>query len=295
MKALVYSEKHTFTLQERPKPKIIEPTDAIVRLVHTTICGTDLHILKGDVPTITPGLILGHEGVGVIEEVGASVGGFAVGNKALISCITSCGACRYCRKGMPSHCESGGWVLGNSINGTQAEYVRIPHAMSSLYELPETVDMQEAVMLSDSLPTGMECGTLNGGIQPGSTVAVIGAGAVGLSVMMTSLLYSPALLVVVDVDDARLALAKEFGVHATISAKDDHAVQKLLALTDDEGYDAVIEAVGIPITFELCQKLVAPGGSIANVGVHGRKVNLHLESLWDHNVSKLCLEINMVH
>lgn len=287
MKALVYSAKDTIRLEERPKPTIVDPTDAIVRLKHTTICGTDLHILKGDVPTIKPGLILGHEGVGVIEELGSSVHGFQIGDSALISCITSCGACKYCRKGMCSHCETGGWILGNSIDGTQAEYVRVPHAMSSLYSLPENVSMKDAVMLSDALPTGMECGTLNAKIEPGCTVVIIGAGAVGLSVMMTALLYSPSLLVVVDVDDSRLALAEKHGAHATVSAKDPRAVAKLLALTDDdEGFDAVIEAVGIPVTFELCQELVAPGGSIANVGVHGRKVDLHLETLWNRNISK---------
>lgn len=295
MKALVYTSGNTVALQQRPRPKILDPTDAIVRVKHTTICGTDLHILKGDVPAISPGVILGHEGVGIIDELGDSVGGFKIGDKALISCITSCAACKYCRKGMPSHCESGGWILGNTINGTQAEYVRIPHAMSSLYQLPETVDLEEAVMLSDSLPTGMECGTMNANIQPGGTVAVVGTGAVGLSVVMTAFLYSPALLVVVDVDDARLRLAKEFGAHATINATDEHAVHKLLELTDYEGYDSVVEAVGIPVTFELCQELVCAGGSIANVGVHGKKVDLHLERLWDHNVSKLHLQINRVH
>lgn len=291
MKALVYSAKDTITLEERPKPTVINPTDAIVRLKHTTICGTDLHIIKGDVPTIPEGRVLGHEGVGIIDELGSSVTGFKVGDKALIACITACGACKYCRKGMSSHCVTGGWTLGNSTDGTQAEYVRVQHAASSLYKLPDTVNMQHAVMLSDALPTGMECGTLNGKIQPGSTAVIIGAGAVGMAVMMTAMLYSPALLVVVDVDESRLALAKTFGAHATVNSKNADAVQKLLALTDGEGFDAVVEAVGIPATFELCQELVAPGGSIANVGVHGKKVDLHLENLWDRNISKftICL------
>ncbi|PGH10544.1 hypothetical protein AJ80_07490 [Polytolypa hystricis UAMH7299] len=284
MKALVYTGKGTVAIEDRPKPTITRPTDAIVKLKHTTICGTDLHIIKGDVPTAQPGRILGHEGVGIIEELGSSVDGFKVGDTALISCICACGACSYCRKGMSSHCVTGGWILGNTIDGTQAEYVRIPHAMSSLYKLPESANLQNAVLLSDALPTAMECGTLNGKVQPGNTVVIIGAGAVGMSVMTTALLYSPSLLVMVDVDPARLEMASKLGAHHTINSSEPGAVEKLMALTEGEGYDTVVEAVGIPRTFELCQEIIAPGGSIANVGVHGTKVDLHLNKLWDRNI-----------
>lgn len=286
MKALVFVEKGHVAIEERPKPSLSAPTDAIVKLKHTTICGTDLHIVKGDVPTATPGRVLGHEGVGVIETLGSSVQGLLrVGDTVLISCITACAACGHCRKGMHSHCDSGGWILGNTIDGTQAEYARVPHAMSSLYRLPASVDPGEAVMLSDALPTGMECGTLRGNVQPGCSVAIIGAGAVGLSAMMTAQLYSPSLLVVVDVDDARLAMAQGFGANHTVNSRKPDGVKKLLALTGGEGYDTVIEAVGIPGSFEQCQELVAAGGTIANVGVHGTKVDLHLEKLWDRNIS----------
>ncbi|OAX78267.1 hypothetical protein ACJ72_07431, partial [Emergomyces africanus] len=285
MKALVYKSKGTVGIEERPQPTIQRPTDAIVKLKHTTICGTDLHIIKGDVPTATPGRVLGHEGVGVVHEVGASVEGFAAGDTVLISCISACGACHFCRKGMSSHCVSGGWILGNTIDGTQAEYVRIPHASSSLYKLPDSVDLPSAVMLSDAMPTGLECGTLNGKVKPGSTVAIIGAGAVGMSVMMTSMLYSPSLLVMVDLDDGRLAMAKRLGAHQTVNSRvGKEAEEKLLQMTDGQGFDAVIEAVGVPQTFQLCQELVAPGGVIANVGVHGTKVELYLDKLWDRNI-----------
>ena len=285
MKALVYAEKSKVVIEDRPKPAISAPTDAVVKLKHTTICGTDLHILKGDVPTAHPGRILGHEGVGVVEEIGASVNGLAAGDNVLISCITACAACPFCRKGMHSHCESGGWILGNKIDGTQAEYVRIPHATASLYKLPSTVNLKNAVMLSDAMPTGMECGVLNGKVQPGNTVVIVGAGPVGLAAMMTAQLYSPSLLVIVDVDDARLAMATEFGASHTVNSRKSTGIEKLLSLADGQKFDTVIEAVGIPSTFELCQNLVAPGGTIANVGVHGKKVDLYLDKLWDQNIS----------
>ncbi|PGG98433.1 hypothetical protein AJ79_08874 [Helicocarpus griseus UAMH5409] len=291
MKALIYKDKNTVTLTDRPLPTLQSPTDAIIKLSHTAICGTDLHIIKGDVATATPGRVLGHEGVGVIHELGASAeseGRLSKGDTVLISCITACGACPFCRKEMSSHCVSGGWILGNTIDGTQAEYVRIPHAASSLYKLPPgKVSLRDAVMLSDALPTGLECGTMNGKVAPGSTVVIIGAGAVGMSVMLTSMLYSPALLVVVDLDETRLAMARELGAHETVNSGGDkgQVVERLMKMTDGLGFDAVVEAVGIPGTFELCQELVAAGGVVANVGVHGTKVDLHLERLWDRNIS----------
>ena len=285
MKALVYLGVDTKALETRPKPEITEPTDAIVKVTHTTICGTDLHILKGDVPTCEPGRILGHEGVGVIEAVGAAVTMFKRGDRVLISCVSACGKCIYCRKLMYSHCTTGGWILGNKIDGTQADFVRTPHADMSLYHLPEGADEEALVMLSDILPTGFECGVLNGQVKPGSVVAIVGAGPIGLAALLTAQFYSPAEIIMIDLDENRLATAKRFGATSTVNSADGKALDALRKLTGDRGVDTAIEAVGIPATFELCQQIVAPGGVIANIGVHAKKVDLHLESLWDRNIS----------
>lgn len=285
MKALVYQGPGKKALEERPMPEIAAPTDAVVRVTRTTICGTDLHILKGDVPTCAPGRILGHEGVGIIEKVGAAVSTFKLGDHVIISCISSCGKCEYCRKGMYSHCTSGGWILGNSIDGTQAEYVRIPHAETSLYHIPAGADEEALVMLSDILPTGFECGVLNGKVEPGSTVAIVGAGPIGLAALLTAQFYSPAEIIMIDLDDNRLAAAKTFGATQTVNSSDGKAAAAVKALTGGRGVDTAIEAVGIPATFLLCEEIVAPGGVIANVGVHGVKVDLHLERLWSHNIT----------
>jgi alcohol dehydrogenase len=273
-------------LEDRPKPSLVKPDDAIVRITKTTICGTDLHILKGDVPTCAPGRILGHEGTGVVETVGSAVTAFKTGDRVLISCISSCGKCDYCRRGMYSHCTTGGWILGNEIDGTQAEYVRIPHADTSLYHIPDGLDEEAMVMLSDILPTGFECGVLNGKIEdPGVNVAIVGAGPVGLAALLTAQFFSPGQLIVIDRDDNRLAVAKQLGATETINNATTDAVARVKGLTGGRGVDAVIEAVGTPATFELCQELIAPGGTIANVGVHGEKVDLHLEKLWSQNIS----------
>ncbi|MGA0586068.1 zinc-dependent alcohol dehydrogenase family protein [Dyella sp. KRB-257] len=287
MKALVYEGPGRKSLQERPKPGLTAPTDAVVRVTKTTICGTDLHILKGDVPTCEPGRILGHEGVGVVEEVGAAVTAFKPGDPVLISCITACAKCDYCRRGMYSHCTSGGWILGNRIDGTQAEYVRIPHADTSLYPLPPDCEEEALVMLSDILPTGFECGVLNGKVAPGGTVAIVGAGPVGLAALLTAQFYAPARLIMIDLDDNRLEVARRFGATDTInsSAGNAAAAAQVQQLTAGMGVDTAIEAVGVPATFELCEDIVAPGGIIANVGVHGAKVDLHLERLWAQNIT----------
>jgi alcohol dehydrogenase len=282
MKALVYHGPGRKMLEERPKPIVREQADAIVRITRTTICGTDLHILKGDVPTVTDGRILGHEGVGIVDAVGSSVSNFRVGDKVLISCITSCGKCDACRKGMYSHCEHGGWILGNTIDGTQAEYVRIPHADTSLYHIPEGADEEALVMLSDILPTGFECGVLNGQVKPGDTVAVIGAGPIGLAVLLTAKFYSPSEVIMVDTDSNRLAVAKAFGATQFVQS---HPVEEILKMTGGKGVDVAIEAVGVPETFEICESIVAAGGHIANVGVHGKSATLHLEKLWSSNIT----------
>jgi alcohol dehydrogenase len=284
MKALIYRGPGDKALEERPKPTLQAPGDAIVRITRTTICGTDLHILKGDVPTCAPGRILGHERVGVIEAVGAAVSAFKAGDHVLISCISSCGKCEYCRRGMYSHCTTGGWILGNTIDGTQAEFVRIPHADTSLYPTPAGADEEALVMLSDILPTGFECGVLNGKVAPGSVVAIVGAGPIGLAALLTAQFYSPAEIIMIDLDDNRLEVARRFGASQTINSGDGKAGEKVKVLTGGHGVDTAIEAVGLPVTFGLCQELVAPGGVIANVGVHGTKVDLHLERLWSHNI-----------
>lgn len=285
MKALVYEGPGRKSLIERPVPVIASATDAIVKITRTTICGTDLHILKGDVPTCKPGRTLGHEGVGIVEETGAGVTQFAKGDRVLISCISSCGKCEYCRRGMYSHCTTGGWILGNTIDGTQAEFVRVPHADTSLYPIPQGADEEALVMLSDILPTGFECGVLNGKVQPGGTVAIVGSGPIGLAALLTAQFYSPAEIIMIDLDENRLAVAKRFGATQTIKAGGEDAARQVLALTEGKGVDAAIEAVGIPTTFELCQEIIAPGGVIANIGVHGVKADLHLEKLWSHNIA----------
>ncbi|MCY7319221.1 MAG: zinc-dependent alcohol dehydrogenase family protein [Ramlibacter sp.] len=285
MKALVYNGPGLKAVEERPKPELRDAGDAIVRITRTTICGTDLHILKGDVATCAPGRILGHEGVGVIDSVGAGVTAFKPGDRVLISCISSCGKCDNCRRAMYSHCATGGWMLGHTIDGTQAEYVRTPHADTSLYRIPEGSDEEALVMLSDIMPTGFECGVLNGKVAPGSTVAIVGAGPIGLAALLTARFYAPAQIIMVALDENRLAVGRRFGATATINSTDGAAAARIMKLTGGRGGDTAIEAVGIPATFTLCEDIVAAGGIIANVGVHGSKVDLHLERLWSHNVT----------
>lgn len=285
MKALIYQGPGKKGLEERPIPEVKAPTDAIVKIAKTTICGTDLHILKGDVLTCSPGRILGHEGVGVVERTGPGVTTFHHGDSVLISCISACGKCEYCRRSMYSHCTTGGWILGNEIDGTQAEYVRIPHADTSLYRIPGGTDEEALVMLSDILPTGFECGVLNGKVQPGNAVAIVGAGPIGLAALLTAQFYSPAEIIMIDRDENRLQVSKRFGATATINAADDKASETVMKMTGGRGVDTAIEAVGVPASFITCQDIVAPGGTIANVGVHGVKVDLHLERLWSRNIT----------
>ena len=285
MQALVYRGPGDKALEEHEKPSVLDPGDAVVRVTKTTICGTDLHILKGDVPTCAPGRILGHEGVGVVDQVGPGVTAFKAGDRVLISCISACGKCDYCRRGMYSHCTTGGWILGNEIDGTQAEYVRIPHADTSLYPIPEGADEEALVMLSDILPTGFECGVLNGKVEPGSSVAIVGSGPIGLAALLTAQFYSPAQIIMVDLDDNRLEVAKRFGATQTINSSSGDPAAEVKALTAGRGVDTAIEAVGVPASFLLCQDIVAPGGVIANIGVHGVKVELHMERLWSQNIS----------
>ena len=284
MKGLVYGGPGIIELKDIPLPVIIKPTDALVKVLKTTICGTDLGILHGKTPTCKPGTTLGHEGVGIIEEIGSSVRNFKKGDHVIISCITSDGTCEYCKKQMFSHCEDGGWILGHLINGTQAEYVRIPHADNSLHAIPAGADEDALVMLSDILPTGHEIGVLNGCVKPGDTIAIVGAGPIGMSALLTAQFYSPAKIYMIDLDDNRLELAKKFGATNIINSTTEDVLKRIMSETKD-GVDVAIEAVGIPPTFDVCQKIIRPGGHLANIGVHGKSVDLQIQDLWIRNVT----------
>jgi alcohol dehydrogenase len=286
MRALVYDGPGKRAWREVPDPRIIDETDAIIGVDTTTICGTDLHILKGDVPAVTPGRILGHEAVGTVEAVGSAVTTVRPGDRVLVSCISACGRCRYCREGSYGQClGGGGWILGHLIDGTQAQFVRVPFADTSTYKLPASVTDERAIMLSDILPTSYEVGVLNGTVRPADLVAIVGAGPIGLAAAVTSRLFSPRAVVVVDLADSRLDLAKRLGADETLNPRTDDVVARIAAMTDGLGADVVIEAVGMPETFELCTELVRPGGHVANVGVHGTAATLHLESLWIKKVT----------
>jgi alcohol dehydrogenase len=285
MKGYVFHGAGQSAWEEVPDPAIKEPTDAIVRVRAVTICGTDLHILKGDVPEVRPGTVLGHEAVGEIVETGSDVRTVRPGDRVLVSCISACGRCAYCRRAMYGQCQGGGgWILGHLIDGTQAEFVRVPYADLSVHPLPATMDSADAVLLADIFPTSYEVGVLNGHVRPGDTVAVVGAGPIGLAAIATARLFSPERIVAVDLATARLEAARKLGADAVADARE--APEQLIAdLTDGLGADVVIEAVGVPESFELCTRMVRPGGHVANVGVHGKPATLHLEDLWIKNIT----------
>jgi alcohol dehydrogenase len=286
MRALVYHGPGQKSWDQVPDPTIQHDSDAIVRVDSVTICGTDLHILKGDVPAVTDGRILGHEAVGTIMEVGAGVRNVKTGDRVLVSCITACGRCRYCRDRSYGQClGGGGWILGHRIDGTQAEYVRVPFADNSVYVVPPGVSDDQVLMLADILPTGYEVGVLNGGVRPADTVVIVGAGPIGLASVLGAKLFTPSHVVAIDLAPSRLEAAKQFGADVVINSNEENPVNRVLELTDGLGADVAIEAVGIPETFELCARLVRPGGRVANVGVHGRPATLHLEDLWIKNIT----------
>ncbi|HEX5203834.1 zinc-dependent alcohol dehydrogenase family protein [Paractinoplanes rhizophilus] len=286
MKALVYGGPGSRSWTEIPDPVIRDPRDAVIRVDAVTICGTDLHILGGDVPAVEPGRVLGHEAVGTVVEVGSGVAGLAPGDRVLASCISACGICRYCRDGAYGQClGGGGWILGHRVDGVQAELARIPFADLSTYKLPDQVSDEAAVLLADILPTSYEVGVLNGGVRPGDTVAIVGAGPIGLAAVLTARLYSPAHVIVIDKAESRLQAAKLFGADITVLAGTEDPLAAVRSVTGGLGADVVIEAVGTPQTFELCATLVRAGGHLANVGVHGKPVTLHLEDLWIRNVT----------
>jgi len=286
MKALVYHGPGLRAWETAPDPTILEPTDAIVRIDTSTICGTDLHILKGDVPAVTPGTVLGHEAVGTIVETGAAVTTLKEGDRVLVSCITSCGRCRFCREGHYGLCTGGGgWIFGHLIDGLQAELARVPFVETSVHKVPESLTDEQVLFLADILPTSYEVGILNGKVGPGDTVVIVGAGPIGLAAVMTAKLMTPGRIVVVDLDTARLARAREFGADVTIDNGHEDPIAAVKELTGGLGADVAIEAVGVPQTFELCTDIIRPGGRVANVGVHGHAVTLHLEKLWIQDVT----------
>ena len=286
MKALVYHGPNEKSWDEVPDPTLIDPTDAIVAVDATTICGSDLHILKGDLPEVTPGRILGHEAVGTVEEAGSAVRNFKVGDRVLVSCISACGKCRFCRESRFGQClDGGGWILGHNIDGTQAEKVRVPFLDTSAYPVPAGIADEEFLMLADILPTAYEVGVLNGGVTPGDVVAIVGAGPIGLSAITGALLFSPSHIVAIDLADSRLDAAKQFGADVTVNNRNEDPVAIIRDLTDGLGADVAIEAVGTPPTFELATELIRPGGHVANIGVHGAPASLHLETLWTRDVT----------
>jgi alcohol dehydrogenase len=286
MKALVFHGPGQRIWESVPDPTIQEPTDVVVKIDSSTICGTDLHILKGDVPEVEPGTVLGHEAVGTVMAKGAAVTTVDEGDRVLVSCITACGRCRFCKEAHYGLCVGGGgWILGHLIDGVQAEYARVPFADTSVYKIPKQLTDEQVLFLADILPTAYEVGVLNGGVEPGDTVAIVGAGPIGLAAIMTAGLYTPGRIVALDIADARLDQARKFGADVTINNERENALERIMELTDGLGADVAIEAVGIPGTFELCTELIRPGGRVANVGVHGHPATLHLEKLWIRDVT----------
>lgn len=286
MKAAVYESAGVLKLVDKERPHVVKPTDAVVRMQKTTICGTDLHILGGDVPACKPGTTLGHEGIGIVEEVGDGVNNFKVGDRVIVSCVTACNTCYYCKHNLPSHCENGGWILGHLIEGTQSEYIHIPQADGSLYHAPDSVNDEALVMLSDILPTAYEIGVLPSHVKPGDTVCIVGAGPIGLSALLSVQFYSPSRIIMVDLSQARLDASREFGATDTVLSTTTAEVKaKIDEMTGGRGVDVVFECVGYPATFDICQNVVSIGGHISNVGVHGKPVTFNLDDLWIKNIT----------
>ena len=296
MKAMVYYGENDIRFEERPQPQLIDPSDAVIRMSKTTICGTDLGIWKGKNPEIQQqaiqktgefnGRILGHEGIGIVEEVGAAVKNFKRGDRVIISCVSRCGTCENCQKQLYAHCHNeGGWIMGYMIDGTHAEYVRTPFADTSLYLLPAGLNEEVAVFLSDVLPTAHEIGVQYGDVKPGDSIAIVGTGPIGMGCLLTAQFYSPATIIAIDMDDHRLKLAKELGATHTVNSSHEDAIQQVLDITEGRGVDCAIEAVGVEATWNICQHIVKEGGHIANVGVHGKSVNFELDKLWIKNLT----------
>jgi alcohol dehydrogenase len=286
MKALVYHGPGERGWDSVDDPTIIDPTDIVVRIDTSTICGTDLHILKGDVPETTPGTVLGHEAVGTVQEIGSMVNTVAIGDRVLLSCVSSCGHCRFCKEGRYGQClGGGGWIFGHLIDGLQAEYARVPFADNSVYKVPDELSDEQVLFLADILPTAYEVGVLNGMVSPGDVVAIVGAGPIGLAAILTAMLYTPGRIVAIDLADSRLESARRFGADMTINNGREDALANVMELTDGLGADVAFEAVGVQQTFELATELIRPCGRVANIGVHGKPVTLHLETLWTRDIT----------
>src|SRR5277367_4936938 len=286
MKALVYHGPGQRGWDTVADPEIVDQSDIVVRVDTSTICGSDLHILKGDVPETTPGTVLGHEAVGTVQEIGPSVSTVAVGDRVLMSCVSACGRCRYCKEARYGQClGGGGWIFGHLIDGLQAQYARVPFADNSVYKIPDELSDEQVLFLADILPTSFEVGVLNGKIAPGDVLAIVGAGPIGLAAILTASLYTPGRIVSIDLDDSRLESAKRFGADTTINNSRENPIEQIMELTDGLGADVALEAVGVPDTFELATDLIRPGGRVANIGVHGKPATLHLEKLWTRDVT----------
>lgn len=287
MKALVFGGAGERSWNTVDDPGIEEPTDVIVKVDMTTICGTDLHILKGDVPAVTEGRVLGHEAVGTVVETGSAVSSLKEGDRVLVPAITSCGSCLPCKQGMAAHCEAVGgigWIFGHLIDGVQAEFARVPYAETSVHVVPAGVSNEQVIFLADILPTGYEIGVQYGRVKLGDSVAVVGSGPVGLAAMMAATVTGASRIIAVDLEASRLKRAESFGATHTVVSGED-AEQQILELTDGHGVDVAMEAVGLPATFDLCTRIVRPGGTVANIGVHGAPTTLHLEELWIKNIT----------
>lgn len=285
MKAFVYHGPEKMSLDQVPKPTIIKPTDAIVKVTTSTICGTDKHIRHGGMPEVEPGRIIGHEFCGIVEEVGSSVNKFKKGDRVAVSCVTQCMDCYYCRRGMYSQCTTGSWIFGYMIDGCQADYVRVPYADSGMYIIPDSLTDEDVLFVGDILSTGY-FGAENGNIQPGDTVAVFGSGPVGMCAMATARLWGPARIVAVDIDDSRLEFAKKNGwADYALNPQKVDVVQALKDMTGGRGADVTIEANGFEPTFKGAIDGVRAGGTVSLIGVFEKPQVVEMNKLWKKNIA----------
>ena len=286
MRAVVYQEKGRFALEERPAPEILDPGDAVVRVTLASICSSDLHIKGGFVPRARPGVIVGHEMVGVVERVGPQVTRVVPGDRVAVNVETFCGSCFFCRRGAVNNCAdpAGGWALGCRIDGGQAEYVRVPYADNGLTRIPDGVTDRQALFTGDILSTGFWAAQL-GEIREGDTVAVLGAGPTGLCAMMCARLYRPACVVAVEPDPARRALALARGWADLALEPGEQTLERLRALTGGRGADVVIEAAGGPNTFQTAWQAARPAGIVVVAAMYEESQSLPLPEMYGKNLT----------
>lgn len=287
MKALVHDGNGTIAIKERPKPEPVEPGDAIVRVTLSTICTSDLHIIHGAVPRALPNTVLGHEFVGVIEQVGENVTNLAPGDRVAVSCETFCGECFYCKRGWVNNCAQGGWELGCRLDGCQAEFVRVPYAEHTCSIIPDSVTDEDALFLGDIVATG-QWGAEIAELERGCTVAVIGAGPVRLATMMCAKLAEPGRIIAIDIDAKRLALAQERGLadetmDASVMSLDaiETAVHNM---TEGRGADAVVEAAGGSNTFEMAWRIARPNAVVVISAMYEGPQTLPLHEMYGKNL-----------